>query len=181
MSFTFTKLNQKSDLDMTVFSQLFQESFTHLDRNYPWTVHGLSASSSYDEKFSHIRLKYHHAARNPQQFLVWKEEKDGKIIGYHWGELGLNRSTGRTLLYWNSSLYGPDANGSKAYLHSTEYTQAGIAFWNSLDIYSLRMTFSDFDADNTIYQNAANRKNLVVAEGGGTIVEADDSSMTWTF
>lgn len=173
---TFVKVNTAADISGVDFKRIFDASLPALNRNYPWSMHGLENATD-REKFVHVS-KYFHAAINSPHGFIWKTVKDGLELTYNQGIL--NKSSLGWTVQWNLWTVAPDAEGSRAYLYTREYNEASKQFWIDNDILGIRATLSDNDSDNSAHNYAVARGVTILNDVGGTFTEDDDASVTWT-
>ena len=172
MSYTFQKL---TEIDVVAFDRVFNSSLSALKLNHNFD----SASDTDQKKKTEIFTHFYKIIYEGAPGFVWEEKDGDHVLSYNIGGILQRDDNGFHTFVLDFSMFGPDANGSKSYLYSTEYTQAGVDFWKSMFVNKLLMRFLNTDSGNTAYQNALARQATIVSEGGGSFT--DGVVMEWDF
>ena len=172
MSYTFQRT---TEIDYDAFDRIFNSSISALKLN-----HNFKSESDTDlKKKQEILINFQLVLLGEKPGFLWEERDGDHILSYNLGGMLQTDANGFHTFVLDFSMFGPDANGSKSYLYSTAYTQAGIDFWKSMFVNRLLMRFLNTDSGNTAYQNALARQATVVSQGGGTFT--DGVVMEWDF
>ena len=125
-----------TEIDRAEFDELFEHSLPYMDQGtFNWTL--LGSPETTEEKCEKL---YEHFQRalwpSSARGLIWRE--NGSPLSIAVGGV----STGdEKYITWILSLYGPDANGSRAYMHSQEFVAANTAYLkNVLGLSGMRIS-----------------------------------------
>ena len=113
-----------TSIDDTEFQSLFDDSVADLDAGaYPWSLFPNVTTNT--QKRDHLRATFNDLLTNG---IVWRVYDDDGVL-----MLNAGKKSGSSIT-WLVGLVGQDANGSKSYLYSSDYTTARNAYWTSISI-----------------------------------------------
>lgn len=133
-------IEEVTSVDMPEFEQLFQASLPAIDGgSYHWPVMG--NPETYEDKLAAFKDYANGLLSAPNgRGLLWRV--DGVPVHYAVGFFNIDDPT---YLTWAVGLYGPDGNGSRAWLYSDEYITKSKEFLR--DVWGLEghrlMTFAN--------------------------------------
>lgn len=115
-----------SEINEHDFERLFLASLPAMESGtLPWEFVGQPETQ--EQKLEAVRLRFAQRCGMPScRVVLWR--KDGFAV--HMSAGGINQKS-PTELIWSFGVYGPDADGSRSWLFSTEYLEASRTFLNT--------------------------------------------------